>query len=97
MDLIEIIQIETDYIAELNEYTEGIDDEDERVALAARLRLVRAFLTNTDNRMLCVVARLIAVSTLGIVLPLYLTYWNLDLFVTVLKFPNFFICFFFIF
>lgn len=52
-------------MVELNEYTNGVDNEDERIVLAARLRLVRAFLKNSRSRMLCVVARLIAVSTLG--------------------------------
>uniref|UniRef100_A0A0N5AR03 HECT-type E3 ubiquitin transferase n=1 Tax=Syphacia muris TaxID=451379 RepID=A0A0N5AR03_9BILA len=58
------VQLEKSYVVELNEYINGIDNEDEKIALAARLRLVRAFLRSPRSRMLCVVARLIAVSTL---------------------------------
>lgn len=42
-------------------------DEEERISLFARMRLVRAF-SSVEGRRLCVIARLLALSILGMLI-----------------------------
>lgn len=57
--------MEKSFASELEKFLAGEKvDEEERVSLAARLRLIRAFNT-MDGRRLCVIARLLSVSVVG--------------------------------